>query len=226
MAEPTTPNPTAPSSGAPEVDSEAQRGADAVRRALIEAAAQRLGETGPSNVSVRDVARRAGVNHGQVHHYFGGKRGLLVAAMRKLATDHFELTRERSGGSPIPPLFVLAEDPDYWRAICQVTMEGDLDLARLEVDEDISIPRSAMRELMQRYEIADDDLDYKAQFASLVAMQLGWVALEDFIMLVADVRDEDRDEVRARAKAMLEGWIARTLGRLQTETPPTSEETP
>ena len=33
--------------------------------------------------AARHLAERAGVNHGQVHHYFGGKRGLLEAAMRQ-----------------------------------------------------------------------------------------------------------------------------------------------
>ncbi len=190
---------------------EAQRGADAVKAALIDAAAARLSEAGPSSVSVRDVARRAGVNHGQVHHYFGGKRGLLIAAMRKLARDHFLKIGERSADGVIPPAFALAEDPDYWRAVCQVMMEGDFELARIEVDEDISVPRRALHALMERYAIASDDLDFKARFASVTALQLGWVALEDFIMLVSDVADEDRDEVRERAKGLLEEWVARSL---------------
>lgn len=200
---------------------DAGRGAEAVKRALIEAAARRLGEAGPSNVTVRDIAKRAGVNHGQVHHYFGGKRGLLVEAMRSLARAHFEKTREETGGAAIPQLFNLADDPDYWRAVCQVTMEGDLDLARIEVDEDISVPRSAMREIMRRHSIEEDDLDFKAQFACIAALQLGWVALEDFLLLITDVAEEDRSALRARAKALLEQWIDRGL-----EEHATAKETP
>ena len=187
------------------------RGADAVKAALIEAAAARLGEAGPSSVSVRDVARRAGVNHGQIHHYFRGKRGLLVAAMRKLARDHFRKTREKSADGVIPPTFGLADDPDYWRAVCQVVMAGDLELARIEVDEDISVPRRALAALMERYGIAEGDLDFKARFAAVTALQLGWVALEDFVLLVSDVADEDRAEVRERAKGLLEEWMKYAL---------------
>jgi AcrR family transcriptional regulator len=190
---------------------DAQRGADAVRAALIEAAATRLSEAGPSSVSVREVARRAGVNHGQVHHYFGGKRGLLIEAMRKLARDHLEKIGARSADGVIPPAFALADDPGYWRAVCQVMMEGDLELARIEVDEGLSVPRRALDALMERYDIAPDDLDFKARFAAITALQLGWVALEDFIMLVSDVADEDREQVRQRAKRLLEEWVARSL---------------
>jgi AcrR family transcriptional regulator len=193
------------------VSEEPGRGAEAVQEALIAAAAARLSEAGPSGVSVRDVARRAGVNHGQVHHYFGGKRGLLVAAMRKLARDHFDTISRRSAGSPIPPLFSLAEDPDYWRAICLATMEGDLELARIEVDEGISIPRRALDALRERDGMASDVLEFKARFAMVAALQLGWVALEDFIMLISDVADEDRAEVRERARQLLATWMDRAL---------------
>jgi hypothetical protein len=126
--------------------------------------------------------------------------------MRKLATDHFATTTERAGGRPIPPALQLAEDRPYWRAICQCVMEGDLDLARIEVEEEISIPRSALRALQQRYGIGDDDLDFKARFAAMAALQLGWVALEDFVLLVSDVDAADRDEVRERVKRLIEGW--------------------
>lgn len=182
-------------------------GADSVPEALIEAAAQMLGEVGPNSISVRDVARRAGVNHGQVHHYFGGKRGLLVAAMKKLARDHFEATNARTGGNPIPPIFALAQDDFYWRAVCRVVMEDDLELARIEIDEGVSVPRRALDATTRLYDIADDDLDFKAHFALMAAAQMGWVALEDFLMLIADVKEDDRAAVRQRAKELLEGWI-------------------
>ena len=183
------------------------RGGDAVRAALIESACRALAEAGPRAVSVRDVARNAGVNHGQVHHYFGGKRGLLEAAMRKLASDHFANATERAGGGPIPPALQLAEDVSYWRAVCQCVMEGDMELARIEVDEDISIPRRALKALMQSQDVAEDDLDFRARFAAVAALQLGWVALEEFVLLISDVRDEDREAVRERVKAMIERLV-------------------
>jgi len=183
------------------------RGGDAVRRALVEAAADALAAAGPSSVSVRDVARRAGVNHGQVHHYFGGKRGLLEAAMRALAAEHFAHASERAGGSPIPPALQLADDPRYWRAICQCVMEGDLELARIEVDEGISVPRRAREALAKQLAVADDDLDFKARFAAVAALQLGWVALEDFVMLISDVAEPDREAVRDRVKHLINGWF-------------------
>jgi TetR/AcrR family transcriptional regulator, repressor for neighboring sulfatase len=188
------------------------RGGDAVRRALVEATADALAAAGPSSVSVRDVARRAGVNHGQVHHYFGGKRGLLEAGMRALATEHFAHANERAGGGAIPPALQLADDRRYWRAICQCVMEGDLELASIEIEEGISVPRRALEALAERMSASDDDLDFKANFAAICALQLGWVALEDFVMLIADVAEPDRAAVRDRVKLLINGWFENNFG--------------
>lgn len=182
---------------------EPARGSEAVRDALVASAAERLAEVGPKALSVRDVARRAGVNHGQVHHYFGGKRALLMAAMRKLAAEHFARANERAGDDLVPPPLSLSEDRGYWRALCQVLMDGDLELARLEIDEGISVPRQVMARLLERGGIPEDDLDIRARFALAVTQQLGWAAFEDFGLMAAGVDEADRDEIRSRLKTQL-----------------------
>ena len=51
------------------------------KRALLEAAVRLLDRRAAGDISVRDIAAEAGVNHGLVHHYFGTKQRLFVAAM-------------------------------------------------------------------------------------------------------------------------------------------------
>jgi AcrR family transcriptional regulator len=53
---------------------------------LLEAARGLLGQVGPSALSLREVARVAGVSHAAPAHHFGDKAGLLTA----LATRGFE----------------------------------------------------------------------------------------------------------------------------------------
>jgi AcrR family transcriptional regulator len=50
-----------------------------LRRALMEAALAAVAENGPAAVSLRDVARRAGVSHAAPAHHFRDKTGLLTA---------------------------------------------------------------------------------------------------------------------------------------------------
>ncbi|NES14367.1 MULTISPECIES: TetR/AcrR family transcriptional regulator [Micromonospora] len=61
-----------------------------LRRALLAAAADAMAESGPAALSLRDLARRAGVSHAAPAHHFGDKAGLLTA----LATQGFELLGE------------------------------------------------------------------------------------------------------------------------------------
>jgi AcrR family transcriptional regulator len=57
-----------------------------LRRALLDAAAEVIAESGPVALSLRDLARRAGVSHAAPAHHFGDKAGLLTA----LATEGYE----------------------------------------------------------------------------------------------------------------------------------------
>lgn len=53
---------------------------------VIAHALETIAESGPDALSMRDLARRAGVSHGAPMHHFGDKRGLLTA----IATQGFE----------------------------------------------------------------------------------------------------------------------------------------
>ncbi len=51
----------------------------ALRRALLDAVAEIVRESGPEAVTLRECARRAGVSHSAAAPHFGDKRGLLTA---------------------------------------------------------------------------------------------------------------------------------------------------
>lgn len=57
-----------------------------LRRALLDAAAATIAEEGPATLSLRELARRAGVSHTAPAHHFGDKKGLLTA----LAAEGFD----------------------------------------------------------------------------------------------------------------------------------------
>jgi AcrR family transcriptional regulator len=61
-----------------------------LRAALLSAVESAVADCGVSGVSLRDVARRAGVSHGAPAHHFGTKAGLLTA----FATAGYELLAE------------------------------------------------------------------------------------------------------------------------------------
>jgi len=62
--------------------------------ALLDAVESAIAEHGVSGLSLRDVARRAGVSHSAPAHHFGGKAGLLTA----FATAGYRLLAEHVTG--------------------------------------------------------------------------------------------------------------------------------
>jgi AcrR family transcriptional regulator len=58
-----------------------------LRREILDAALATIAESGPTALSLRDLARRVGVSHAAPAHHFGDKAGLLTA----IATEGYEL---------------------------------------------------------------------------------------------------------------------------------------
>jgi len=62
-----------------------------LRPALLRAAVEAIGQAGPAAMSLREVARRAGVSHAAAAYHFGDKAGLLTAVA---AQGYRMLTKE------------------------------------------------------------------------------------------------------------------------------------
>ncbi|WP_420860914.1 transcriptional regulator BetI [Algirhabdus cladophorae] len=58
------------------------------REALVLATITEIGEQGTLDVTVSQIAKRAGVSSGLAHHYFGGKDQIFTAAMRHILKEY------------------------------------------------------------------------------------------------------------------------------------------
>src|SRR5918997_6434424 len=72
------------------------------RKALISAAIEAIHDRGMGQVTMGEIARRAGVSAALAHHYFGGKDQLLLATMRHLLTDLGEAVQRRLAEADTP----------------------------------------------------------------------------------------------------------------------------
>lgn len=62
-------------------------GMEPIRRdALVKATIAELGDVGSLQITVSQIARRAGMSSALAHHYFGGKDQIFLAAMRSILT--------------------------------------------------------------------------------------------------------------------------------------------
>ncbi|HEX9904804.1 MAG TPA: transcriptional regulator BetI [Propylenella sp.] len=72
------------------------------RKALIAAAIDTIHDRGMGQVTMTEIARRAGVSAALAHHYFGGKDQLLLATMRHLLTELGEEIQARLSEARTP----------------------------------------------------------------------------------------------------------------------------
>ncbi|MQY05992.1 TetR/AcrR family transcriptional regulator [Actinomadura macrotermitis] len=87
------------------------------REAILAAARELFGDKGYDGASLRAIARAAGVDPALVHHFFGNKEGVFVAAMRfpvdpaELLTRIAPAGREGVGEAMARSFLEIWEDP-------------------------------------------------------------------------------------------------------------------
>jgi AcrR family transcriptional regulator len=81
-----------------------------LRQALLDAAVATLDEVGADRLSLRRVARRAGVSHAAPAHHFTDKAGLLTAVATEgfaILVTYLAATRPGGAGEPVDQLAAL-----------------------------------------------------------------------------------------------------------------------
>ena len=76
---------------------------EGLREAILAISRDLLNEGGPSSLSMREVARRAGCTHQAPYHHFQGREGILVALVEegyRSLEQALREARERSDGAP------------------------------------------------------------------------------------------------------------------------------
>lgn len=72
------------------------------KRQLVGATIDAIAKYGFAEASVVRIAEIAGISAGQIHHYFGGKDGLLEAAMRSILTDMRSASAQALASARLP----------------------------------------------------------------------------------------------------------------------------
>lgn len=174
------------------MDKVSYKGRKNVERKLIRSAAELVGSIGPNQLSIRDIADHAGVNHAQIHHYFGGKQGLLESTYKQLAFEHMEQL-ERRNVNPDN----LGEEPlsditdNYFRAIIRAVLDDKMDLVRIQVDAGYSMSRKTLAELTKLSGLKKPTAEIKAAVALVMALEFGLASMKDYIKEVLKISEKD-----------------------------------
>ncbi len=92
-------------------------------RLLVAAAVDLLASRTPSSISGRQLAARAGVNYGLIHHYFGSASEVLAQASRLIRDRYYA---NESGPGLIPDFFSMRAHPGYVRALTHIALDAKL----------------------------------------------------------------------------------------------------
>lgn len=168
-------------------------GRDAVMDALVDATGQLILERGVT-MSVRDIARRAGVNHGLVHTYFGSKEALLSAAFGQL-TDRAADELDEDGFPPADLAF--RRGGEVARALAR-TM---LDVAGDPYPSHPIMPSWRAALARSRPDATDAELDEAVIVATTLG--LGWALFAEHLCGILDVDEDERDAIEQRVLALI-----------------------
>lgn len=133
-----------------------------LRRALLDAALESIAESGPTSLSLRELARRSGVSHAAPAHHFGDKAGLLTALAAegyRLLSATLDEVYARTGSFLEVGVAYVRFALDH-RAYCAVMFRPDLYHAD---DPELAEARGAARALLygpvERMQAESDDGD-------------------------------------------------------------------
>jgi len=168
-------------------------GRDSVKHALIDATIELIIEQGTA-VTVREIATRAGVNHGLIHTYFGSKDALIVAAIDVVSQ------RANSGidetGFPRPDL-ASQRAGELAKIIARMQLDenGDLFTSHPVGDRWIAAIQAVHDDV--------DELEAKTMVATASALALGWPVFANHICEVLKLDHDQRAVINDRIDALV-----------------------
>ena len=174
------------------IKSNKTKGRQNVEKKLIESAAVLVGSIGPNQLTIRDIADHAGVNHAQIHHYFGGKDGLLTATYKLLAFEHIEQLQRRNVS-----VDNLIREPlgditnNYFKAIIRAVLDNRMDLVRVQVDSNLSMSKKTLDQLVKVKNEKKPTAEMKAAIAIVMVVEFGLASMKPYIMEVLDINEKE-----------------------------------
>jgi TetR/AcrR family transcriptional regulator, repressor for neighboring sulfatase len=160
-------------------------GKEEVVAAVLEAASELFAEKGPAATSIREVAARAGVNHGLLHRHFGSKHQLLAATLQHLADSGANL---RESGAPAEELEAAQELQA--RVMVRSTLDG------FPIEELQKRFPGMERFLEQVRSGVSDDRQARLLAAHAMALQFGWGLMAPTLRVAFGLNNLSDTEIR------------------------------
>ncbi|MEU6583874.1 helix-turn-helix domain-containing protein [Nocardia sp. NPDC046763] len=159
-------------------------GRDAVVSAVLTHAADLFAERGPAATSIRDIADRAGVNHGLVFRHLGAKDKVVTAVLDHLAAE----TAALAAAGALSP-----DDPRlrrHWSVLARAILDG---YPVGQMQSRFPVIESLIDQARTQHA---DDQDAALAVANVAAFMLGWQLFEPFLRNAAGLDDMPNEQLR------------------------------
>ncbi|MEU2257682.1 helix-turn-helix domain-containing protein [Nocardia xishanensis] len=161
-------------------------GRDEVVAAVLNSATELFAERGPAATSIRDIAERAGVNHGLVFRHFGAKEQLVAAVLNHLGAE----TAALDADSPL-----TASDARWqrhWIVLARCILDG-FDVGALQERFPLM---SRLLDEARRHQ--PDERAAAVAVANVAALELGWRLFGSFLRGATGLEDIPEAELQPR----------------------------
>jgi AcrR family transcriptional regulator len=185
------------------------RGKQQVQRALIDAGIKLFSERGMKNVSVRELADEAGVNHSLLFRHFGNKDGLIkvVFEERFEKMGVFNSSQLTDGEKMLETsIRAVMQDEQLWRLMTFAALEGGDWILR-------SIPSPYIQATLSQLEKSQNEgsiyngVEPSVLLGSGFALGLGWAVFRKILMSMAGAQNRDFEELRVQVDKLWEDLL-------------------
>jgi len=187
-------------------------GKDHVVAVVIEAAADLFSSKGFDGVSIREIAKQAGVNHGLIHRHFGSKDNLRRQTLQHMADAMLADVKDAPTfhDLSLQAFQSLVKHGRFWRILARTILDG-------HGTKDIHRRYPIARYMIDRLKEAIDEgslrssLDPKLIVATMFSFSCGFTLFEPFILSAVEldtIKPEDaRKAVFNAAMALVSDTI-------------------
>jgi AcrR family transcriptional regulator len=177
--------------------------------------AERLFARRGVTVSIREIAEEAGLPHSTIYRYFEGKDDVLRQVLlrgRERQLEH-EAAERAAGRTTQGALdWLMQHNRAYGMTVARAALDGETTTS-LGLEASGATPRRSLAILKNGglpVELRTDH-DPRMIVAALMALSVGWVTAEDWIVDAVGMPDCDRHKVRAAIDDIMASMVA--MGR-------------
>lgn len=185
-----------------DLEIERPAGRDEVIAAALKAAADLFAKNNPSQVSVREIAHRAGVSHALIHRYLGTKEEIFRAVVDAERETAIEIWRTSDSVIDAPILFEGEGRPArYMTILLRAHLEG------IDVSEDARAAMGPLLELLKTRPVPGSGegphVDQRVALLTVMAAIASMTIAHEFFLGAVGLTDLSREEVHEQYQRLL-----------------------